>query len=129
MWARLLDHAVEHGVDWEVGGGYRDGAAAGGALVLDKEFWQNAEVLVGFLDGYELFGKKEYLDAFEAVWRFVQAHVIIPDVGEWRTLVDRRGAPIDANIGNPWKVAYHTGRAMIECTERLERLLHDGENH
>ena len=60
--------------------------------------------------------------ACEAIWRFVERFMIISGVGEWRTLLTREGAPIDGNIGNPWKVAYHTGRAMLECTERLERL-------
>jgi mannobiose 2-epimerase len=119
---RLIDHALAHGVDWEHGGVYRDGTARGGPLILDKEFWQNAEALVGFLDGYELFGDPRCLDAFAAVWRFVHRHLIIPGVGEWRTLCARAGAPVDAKIGNPWKVAYHTGRAALECSERLARL-------
>ncbi len=120
---KLLDHAIAHGVDWEYGGIYRDGPRDGGALVLEKEFWQHSESLVGFLAGFELFGEPRYLDAFEALWDFVQKYMIIDGVGEWRTLLDRTGHPIDANIGNPWKVSYHTGRAMLECTERLQRLL------
>jgi mannose/cellobiose epimerase-like protein (N-acyl-D-glucosamine 2-epimerase family) len=49
--------------------------------------------------------------------------MIIKEVGEWRTLLDRYGKAIDAKIGNPWKVAYHTGRSMLECREHLLRLL------
>ena len=120
---RLLDHAVAHGVDWEHGGIYRDGLRADGkVLVTEKEFWQHAEVLVGFLDGYEVFKDPLYLKAFEAVWEFVQEHMILPEVGEWRTLVDRESRPLDSNIGNPWKVSYHTGRSMLECEQRLGRL-------
>lgn len=120
---RLLSHAVTHGVDWEVGGIYRDGTSKGGALIKDKEFWQNAEVLVGFLDGYEHFGETVFLEAFENVWRFVHTHMINHKVGEWYTLLDREGQSIDGKIGNPWKVAYHSGRATLECTTRLQRLL------
>lgn len=119
---RLLDHALQHGVDWEYGGIYRDGIADGKAIIQEKEFWQNAEVLVGFLDGYESFGDDRYFDAFENVWNFVNTHMINHAVGEFRTLLDRKGQPIDANIGNPWKVAYHTGRALLECSQRLARL-------
>jgi mannobiose 2-epimerase len=119
---RLLSHAVEHGVDWEHGGIYRDGTAAGGPLIKDKEFWQNAEVLVGFLDGYETFAEERFLDAFENVWRFANKHMINHEVGEWRTLLDREGNPIDPKIGNPWKVAYHSGRSMLESATRLQRL-------
>ncbi|MFN8482966.1 MAG: AGE family epimerase/isomerase [Anaerolineae bacterium] len=120
---RLLDHAVAHGVDWEMGGIYRDGVASGEALIREKEFWQHAESLVGFLDGYATFREPRYLDAFEGIWRFVAAHMIAPDVGEWRTLLDRDGRVLDGRLGNPWKVAYHTGRSMLECAERLAQML------
>lgn len=120
---RLLDHAVRHGVDWVHGGIYRDGLrATGEPIVQEKEFWQHAEALVGFLDGYELFGDPRYLEAFACLWRFVRDHMIIREVGEWRTLLARDGKPLDANIGNPWKVSYHTGRAMIECARRMQRI-------
>ncbi|TFG71338.1 MAG: hypothetical protein E4H27_04820 [Anaerolineales bacterium] len=94
----------------------------------DKEFWQNAEVLVGFLDGYEQFGETQFLDAFESVWRFVDAYMINHEVGEWHTLLNREGQAIDAKIGNPWKVAYHSGRATLECTTRLQRLVEASED-
>jgi mannobiose 2-epimerase len=124
IFRRLLDHAAEHGVDWEYGGVFRDGLrATGKPIVLEKEFWQHSEALVGFLDGYELLREPRYLEAFGKVWRFVQDYMIIKRVGEWRTLLDRFGKPLDPNIGNPWKVSYHSGRSMLECRERLMRLL------
>jgi mannobiose 2-epimerase len=119
---RLLDHTVAHGLDREFGGIYRDGRrATGEPVVFEKEFWQHAEVLVGFLDGWELFGDDRYLAAFESVWQFVRRHFIIEGVGEWRTLLARDGQPLDPKIGNPWKVSYHTGRALIECATRLTK--------
>ena len=121
---RLVEHACDHGVDWELGGIYRDGTASSGPLIKDKEFWQNAEVLIGFLDAYEAFGDARFLEAFENVWRFVTTFMINQEVGEWRTLLDRAGQLIDPKIGNPWKVAYHSGRSMLECSLRLARLCH-----
>lgn len=119
---RLVEHACDYGVDWELGGIYRDGAASTGPLIKDKEFWQNAEALVGFLDAYEAFSDAHFLDAFENVWRFVSTFMIHHEVGEWRTLLDRAGQSIDPELGNPWKVAYHSGRSMLECSLRLARL-------
>ena len=119
---RLLDHALRHGLDREYGGLFRDGIRSGDAMILEKEFWQHAEALVGFLDGYELFGASEYLDAFENVWGFVDRNMIDHSLGEWRTLLDRRGAVLDPAVGNPWKVCYHSGRALAECLMRLQRL-------
>jgi mannobiose 2-epimerase len=118
----LLDHAVQEGVDWEYGGIFRDGLRRGKAIVLEKEFWQNAESLVGFLDGYECFQDEKYLDAFLKIWEFVNASMINHEVGEWRMLLSRDGKPITTDLANEWKVSYHTGRAMLECKTRLSNI-------
>lgn len=118
---RLVDHALAHGLDPEHGGVFRDGTAAGGPLVVEKEFWQNAEALVGFLDAWEATGDARHAAAFLNVWDFARRHFIAP-CGEWRVLLDRTGRVLDGNVGNDWKVCYHTGRAVLECVHRLGRL-------
>jgi mannobiose 2-epimerase len=123
----LLDNAVQEGVDWELGGVYRDGVRGGQAIVLEKEFWQNAESLVGFLDGYEQFSDPQYLHAFVKIWQFAKDFMIVDGVGEWRMLVDKLGKPIVTDLANEWKVAYHTGRAMLECNKRLSQLITSAE--
>ena len=120
---KLLDHAAEHGVDWKYGGVFRDGTHSGGPLILEKEFWQHCECLVGFLEGFDLFGEEKHLDAAENIWKFVDEYMINHEVGEWRTLLDQKGGIIDPNIGNPWKVCYHSGRSMVECIGILEKIL------
>lgn len=62
---RLVEHAYTHGVDWEFSGIYRDGIASGDAIILEKEFWQNAEALVGFLDAYEVFSEQRFFEALK----------------------------------------------------------------
>jgi len=119
----LLDHTAGNGIDREHGGLYRFGLHCGEPLIKEKEYWQHAEALIGFLDGYEAFGESAYAQAFFNIWRFVDTHLINYDVGEWREVLDRRGRPLEGELGRPHKVAYHTGRAMIECTLRLETLL------
>jgi mannobiose 2-epimerase len=117
---QLMDHAINNGIDWQYGGVYRDGLReTGEPIVFEKEFWQNAEILVGMLDAYEIFGNENYLKAFVNVWEFCQKYMAIKDLGEWRTLCDRQGNILDANIGNPWKVSYHTGRSAMEVVDRL----------
>ena len=110
VFRKLLDNAVKHGVDFERGGIYRDGLRKGGVLVKEKEWWQHTESLVGFLEGYELFGDVKYFEAFQAIWKFADTKMINHEVGEWRRLLDPEGNVIDGNIGNEWKVAYHSGR-------------------
>lgn len=119
----LTDHALAYGVDHERGGVYRDGPHQGPALVRDKEFWQNAEALVGLLSAYTLNPRQEYLHTFIKLWDFVSAFMIHPTLGEWLTLVDEAGSPISSELGSHWKVSYHTGRAMIEALSRLDAIL------
>ncbi len=117
---RLVEHALTHGLDREFGGLYRDGLRDGPAMVLEKEFWQQAEGLLGLVDAFSALGDERYLDAAETVWSFVERHLVVPELGEWRVLADRQGRAIDSNLGNPWKVAYHTGRALLESVRRLD---------
>jgi len=116
---RLLDHSLQFGYDHEFGGVYRDGVADQKVLVTDKEWWQNFESLVGYLNGYRQYGQRAYWAAFVQTWRFVKEKFLNLAVGESRQLLDRRGTPIVANLGNPWKGIYHTGRALAECLDRL----------
>jgi mannobiose 2-epimerase len=121
---RLLgEHALRWGIDWEFGGVYRDGPHNGPALVHEKEFWQNAEALVGLLDCYLTLSDERYLKAFKLCWKFVNQHMINHKQGEWLTLVSRTGDPLWADLGNPWKACYHTGRAMHEVLKRLDRII------
>ncbi len=123
MVRRLVDHSLKYGFDYTYGGVYRDGPHEGEAIVKDKEWWQNSEVLVGYLDAYEQLGDPKYLDAFQKTWDFAHEHMIDHQVGEWRQLLDREGNVLVGDIGNPWKAFYHSGRSMMECTSRLQRLL------
>jgi cellobiose epimerase len=123
---RLVDHALAHGIDWEHGGIFRDGTPNGGPLVQEKEFWQHAEALVGVLDAYQESGDERQAQALLNLWKFVQSHFVAP-CGEWRVLLDRTGGVIDGNVGNDWKVSYHTGRAMLESVARLEQI-HGGDS-
>ncbi|MDO4523659.1 MAG: AGE family epimerase/isomerase, partial [Eubacteriales bacterium] len=123
MTRNLCDHALKYGFDYEMGGVFRDGPHEGAPMVRDKEWWQNCESLVGFLDAYEYLGDEKYLDAFLKNWKFDTTYMINHEIGEWRQLLKEDGTVIIPQIGNPWKAMYHTGRAMMECRMRLEKIL------
>lgn len=118
----LVDHSLKYGFDHELGGVYRDGPHEGPALVYDKEWWQNCEVLVGYLDAYEKLGDAKYLEAFLKTWDFDHSYMINHEVGEWRQLLNRNGEVLVGDIGNPWKAFYHSGRSVLESILRLRRL-------
>lgn len=124
-----LDHAVAHGVDWEWGGVFVEGSHAGPVYDREKEFWQQAECLIGFLDGYRLFGEEKYLRAYEAVHRFVLDRLVNRPVGEWWPLTTRQGQPIWTHMSHSWKINYHTVRAMVQSIRRLEALIGHATPH
>ena len=74
---KLTDHALKYGFDYERGGVFRDGPHEGAPLVRDKEWWQNCESLVGFLDAYEQLGDEKYAEAFLKNWEFDTTYMII----------------------------------------------------
>lgn len=119
----ILDHTVNNGIDYEFGGVYVEGPHSGGVYDKEKEFWQQAEVLIALLDGVILFGAEPYWDAYRNVHRFVFDRVINKGVGEWYPLLTRKGEPIWTHMGHSWKINYHTVRSMIQSIRRLDILL------
>ena len=119
----IFDHTVNNGIDTEYGGVYVEGPHSGGVYDREKEFWQQAEVLIGMLDGVILFKDKKYWEAYKNVHRFVFDKVINRRVGEWYPLLSRKGEPIWTHMGHSWKINYHTVRSMIQSIIRLELLL------
>jgi mannobiose 2-epimerase len=120
--AALADHALAWGYDHRWGGVYREGPMTGPASDRDKEFWQNAEALIGFLHAYQLTGQARFFDAFAGTWDFARQHLIHTQLAEWRIRTTRAGATVDPALGNQWTGGYHTVRAAVECTARLEAL-------
>lgn len=114
------DHAVQYGIDEEHGGVYVEGSPAGEVYDREKEFWQNAEMLIGMLQAYLTFGNEKYLQVYENIHRFVFDKMIHHPVGEWWPLLTREGNPIWTHMSHSWKVNYHTVRAMVQSIERLK---------
>lgn len=88
-------------------------------------WWVQAETVVGFLNGYEKTGRREYLDAARNVWTFIKEHLIDRRDGyaagrEWYWRVGADGRPDGTQpIVEPWKCPYHNGRMCFEVIRRL----------
>lgn len=120
----ILNHATSHGIDYEYGGVFVEGAQDGSAVYdMSKEFWQQAEFLIGMLDAYMLYDDERYLEAYKNVHTFVMEKVVNHDVGEWRALLERDGKPVWRHMSHSWKVNYHTIRSAVLTIERLDRIL------
>ncbi len=118
----IYDHTIDNGIDFEFGGVFVEGPHSGGVYDREKEFWQQAEVLIGLLDAVIMLDDEKYWEAYKNVHRFVFDKVVNKEVGEWYPLLSRRGVPIWTHMGHSWKINYHTVRSMIQSIQRLERL-------
>ena len=120
-WAVAIARAVlAEGVD-------RDGALAyegrGGAVVgAQRDWWCQAEAVVGFWNAYQATGEAGFADAAAGVWRFIEEKLADRAGGEWFWRVGADGA-VDASMPkvSAWKCPYHSVRACLEMLERLER--------
>jgi len=123
LFRQIFDHSVDNGMDTEFGGIFVEGPHAGGVSDREKEFWQQAEVMIGVLDGALMFNDEKFWDAYKNIHKFVFEKVINKGVGEWYALLTREGEPIWTHMGHSWKINYHTVRAMIQSIERMNKLI------
>lgn len=119
----IYEHTYKNGVDWENGGLYVEGKKIGPATERTKEFWQQAEALVGFADAYLLTGDEKYLTAFKNIHDFVFDKMINWEMGEWFALLAEDGEPIWDYMGTSWKVFYHTVRGTCLTVKKLEAIV------
>jgi len=101
-------------------GGVIEGMNVAGAPVRLKIWWVQAEAAVGFLDAFEQTGDMRFLDATEAVWRFIDQVLIDREQGEW--LSEATGAE-RLPKATLWKCPYHNGRACLETVARVARMV------
>ena len=120
---KQYDHALADGIDWEHGGVFVEGSHSGGVYDREKEFWQNAEMLIALPQACLVFDIEKYWPVYMNVHRFVFDKMINHEVGEWWPLLTRQGEPIWTHMSHNWKINYHTIRSMIETIKRLERIL------
>jgi mannobiose 2-epimerase len=90
-----------------------------------REWWPQAEGMVGFLNAYQIGGEGRFLDASLGCWAFARTYLSDREHGEWFSAVDGRGRPLGLPKVSPWKTAYHNGRACLEVYRRVETVLAD----
>lgn len=118
-----MDHAVSYGIDQQYGGVYVEGSHSGEVFDREKEFWQQAELMIGMLDACIYFDPEKYWPVYQNVHRFVFDKMINHQVGEWWPLLTREGELIWTHMSHSWKVNYHSVRAMVQSVKRLKILL------
>lgn len=85
----------------------------------DRHWWPQAESVVGYVNAFELTGKKDYLDKALSAWNFISKHLVDRKGGEWFWSVDDNMQPnLKDDKAGFWKCPYHNSRMCFEIIER-----------
>jgi mannobiose 2-epimerase len=120
----LVDHALAYGWDETNGGFFREGQAYGPPEITTKEWWEQVEGLNALLLMHDLHGRESevYFKAFQREWAFIRDKLVDTEHRGLWALVEPDGKPVTTVKAQPWKAAYHDGRALMNVSERLRRL-------
>lgn len=114
----MADAVLTDGVDKD--GGIWNEAAPSGLTNMNKDWWPQAEAMVGFFNAYQLTGERRFEQASRHSWDFIQRHIVDHTYGEWYWGVGPDGAPLQRGPKiSPWKCPYHNSRACMEMLKRL----------
>ncbi len=96
---------------------------AGQVTDPNRQWWPQAECVVGFLNAYELSGDESFLEAAKKAWNFIEKYFADREHGEWfwRIFTNGRPDPAEPKVSQ-WKGPYHSVRACLEIINRLARL-------
>ena len=118
---KIADTTLAEGVDAD-GGLYNEGGPKG-VTDTNKEWWPQAEAVVGFLNAFQISHDPRHLAAALRAWDFIEIHLIDRVHGEWFRGVTRTGAVLsDQSKVSFWKCPYHNGRTGLEAVARLRSL-------
>jgi len=119
---KIADVTLAEGTDTD-GGIYNRGGPEG---VTDhiKEWWPQAEAVIGFLNACQLSRDERYLVAALRTWGFIETRLIDRKHGEWFRGVTREGQVLADELKvSFWKCPYHNGRMGLEAVRRLRAIL------
>lgn len=86
-----------------------------------RDWWPQAEGVIGFYDAFQKSGKEIYRQASAQCWKYIQRYIIDHKNGEWYWARDEDGKPVlSEDKAGPWKAPYHNSRMCMEMIKRLE---------
>ena len=114
---------LREGTDPQDGGMYYTAHPQQGITNANKDWWPQAEAVLGYLNAWQLDGDPELLEAAERSWLFIQKYLRDATNGEWYWALNPDGRPDTVNDkAGPWKCPYHNGRACMEIMQFADRL-------
>ena len=95
---------------------------ASGHRNSSREWWVQAETVVGCVNCFHLTGESVWMERAAAQWEFIRRNIICPD-GEWYWSALPSGGVFIPNTEDDragfWKCPYHNSRMCMELIERL----------
>lgn len=117
---RLATAVYQEGLD-EDGSLFHE-ASPEGLVDPGKEWWTQAEAMVGFYNAYQLTGQEHFAQAAYNLWTYIQDKLVDRTHGDWFKRLLRDGTPeTDRYKAGPWDCPYHHSRTCFEMLDRLER--------
>jgi mannobiose 2-epimerase len=123
MALKIADTTLREGIDGE-GGVYNEGTVQG-VTDAGKEWWPQAEAVVGFLNAYQISRDPRYFAASIRTWRFIQDKFVDRRQGDWYQTLDAANEMRPRPKVTVWKCPYHNSRCCLEAIERLGELSGD----
>lgn len=118
--SKIADRVMDLGLD-DQGALYNE-LSREGKRNTHRDWWLQAEAVVGFFDAYQTTYHERYLDVAIDIWTFIQLYIKDYDKGEWLWACDEKGIPDRrGDKAGPWKAPYHNGRMCMEMIRRLSR--------
>jgi mannobiose 2-epimerase len=117
---KIADTTLREGIDPE-GGVYNEGTRHG-VTDAGKEWWPQAEAVVGFLNAYQVSRDPRYYAAALRTWNFIRDKFIDRRYGDWYQTLDSANRAKPRPKVTVWKCPYHNSRCCLEATARLEEL-------
>jgi mannobiose 2-epimerase len=114
---KMAEAVLSEGLDDD--GAVFNEATLSGHLNANKDWWPQAEAVVGFLNVYELIGILDYRHAVVRSWDWIRTNLVNRVDGEWYWGTDRGGKPIERELAGFWKCPYHNSRMCFEVMERV----------
>ncbi len=112
-----LSKAAQKGIDTD-GGMYYE--TEEGHTKTQKDWWPQAEAMVGFYNSFEISKDKTYFDQALKSWNFIKKN-LVSKTGEWYWGINADGQALSKmdKVGM-WKCPYHNARACMEMIRRLK---------
>jgi len=94
-----------------------------GQMVMNFEWWPQAESVVGYVNAWQISGEQKYLDAAIRSWNFIKTYMIDKECGGWYRNVNADGTPIRNRVkADQWTCPYHNSRMGFEVMSRFSDL-------